>query len=52
MKDERLVDAFSQWQELSMSLQEKLTYEARLKHILDEKSAAIEAHLRIVEAEK
>lgn len=52
MKDERLVDAFSQWQELSMTMQEKLEYEARLKRILDEESAAIESRLRIEEAER
>lgn len=50
MKDERLLDAFTQWQELSLSDEQYFAYEGRLKRILDEEAAVIEAKLREEEA--
>lgn len=50
MKDERLLDAFTQWQELSLSDEQYHAYEGRLKRILDEEVAVIEAKLREEEA--
>jgi hypothetical protein len=50
MKDERLLDAFTQWQELSLSDEQYFAYEGRLKRILDEEAAVIEVKLREEEA--
>lgn len=50
MKDERLLEAFTQWQELSLSDEQYHAYEGRLKRILDEEAAVIEAKLREEEA--
>lgn len=50
MKAERLMDAFTQWQELSLSDEQYYAYEGRLKRILDEESAVLEAKLREEEA--
>lgn len=50
MKDERLLDAFTQWQELSLSDEQYQAYEGRLKRILDEEATVIEAKLREEEA--
>lgn len=38
MKDEKLQDAFTVWQELSRSPEEAFAYESRLKYILDEEA--------------
>lgn len=38
MKDEILANAFSAWEELSKSKEDKLAYESRLKYILDEEA--------------
>ncbi|MBY7142287.1 Rpn family recombination-promoting nuclease/putative transposase [Virgibacillus sp. NKC19-3] len=38
MNDETLNTAFQNWEELSMTLEQKLAYESRLKRILDEES--------------
>ena len=50
MKDERLLEAFTQWQELSLSNEQYHAYEGRLKRILDEEAVVIEAKLREEEA--
>ena len=38
MKDDDLLNAFSVWEELSMSKEEAIAYQSRLKHILDEEA--------------
>ena len=38
MKDETLRDAFAQWEELSMTQEQFLAYQSRLKRVLDEES--------------
>src|SRR5699024_5709236 len=40
------------WEELSLTPEQFLAYESRLKHIMDEESAKREAELRAQEAEK
>jgi len=41
MTDESLREAFGDWEELSMTQEQRMVYEARLKHILDEESARL-----------
>lgn len=50
MKDETLKNAFQGWDALSATQEEVLAYEARLKEVLDEEAARIEAELREKEA--
>src|SRR5690625_2029027 len=38
MEDESLREAFSDWEELSMTQEQRLAYQSRLKHILDEEA--------------
>lgn len=38
MEDKSLRDAFQNWEELSMTQEQRLAYESRLKHILDEEA--------------
>lgn len=52
MKDESLRNAFQTWEELSMTQDQYLAYEARLKRIRDEEAAQREAELRIQEAKE
>lgn len=52
MKDETLKNAFQNWEELSMSPEEFLAYESRLKRILDEEAAQRELELRKQEIEQ
>jgi len=52
MGDKTLREAFHDWEELSMTPEQFLAYEARLKHIMDEEAAKREAELRVQEAEK
>ncbi|MEJ8766536.1 Rpn family recombination-promoting nuclease/putative transposase [Oceanobacillus sp. HCA-5259] len=52
MEDKTLQKAFHNWEELSMTPEQYLAYESRLKHILDEEAAKREAELRAQEAEK
>ena len=52
MDDETLKKAFHNWEELSMTQEQFLAYESRLKHIMDEEAAKREAELRSQEAEK
>src|SRR5690625_1402826 len=49
MKDKVLKDAFKSWEEMSLTQEQKLAYEARLKKVLDEESAVREAELRVEE---
>lgn len=51
MKDETLKNAFQTWEELSMTPEEFLAYESRLKRILDEEAAQREMELRKQEIE-
>ncbi|MED3650567.1 Rpn family recombination-promoting nuclease/putative transposase [Heyndrickxia sporothermodurans] len=50
MKDDVLKSAFKNWDYLSATQEERLAYEARLKHVLDEEAAIREAELREKEA--
>jgi predicted transposase/invertase (TIGR01784 family) len=50
MKDEKLKNAFQGWDVLSATHEDVLAYEARLKQVLDEEAARIEAELREKEA--
>lgn len=50
MKDETLHNAFENWERLSLTQEEMLAYEARLKRVLDEEAAVREAELREQEA--
>lgn len=52
MEDETLRKAFHNWEEISMTPEQFLAYESRLKHILDEEAAKREAELRAKKAEK
>src|SRR5699024_1411257 len=52
MDDKTLRKAFHQWEELSMTPEQFLAYESRLKHIMDVEAAKREAELRAQEAEK
>lgn len=52
MDDETLRKAFHHWEELSMTPEQFLAYESRLKHIMDEEAAKREAELRAQRAEK
>ncbi|RKQ34767.1 Rpn family recombination-promoting nuclease/putative transposase [Oceanobacillus halophilus] len=52
MKDKSLKDAFQNWEELSMTQEQYLAYESRLKRVMDEEAAKREAELRAQEAEK
>nr|WP_231514962.1 Rpn family recombination-promoting nuclease/putative transposase [Oceanobacillus salinisoli] len=52
MKDKSLRDAFQHWEELSMSQEQYLAYESRLKRVMDEEAAQREAELRAQEAER
>lgn len=45
MKDENLKNAFRNWEELSMTQEEYLAYESRLKRVLDEEAAQREMEL-------
>lgn len=47
MKDQTLQDAFENWEELSLTREQRLAYESRLKKVLDEESAVREAELRV-----
>ena len=51
MKDPVLLQAFQSWEELSSTKDQMLAYESRLKHLLDEEAAVIEAEMRVKEAE-
>lgn len=50
MPGTKTLDAFTQWQELSLSDEQYQAYEGRLKRILDEEATVIEAKLREEEA--
>src|SRR5690625_4497147 len=50
MEDETLKDAFKRWEELSLTQEELLAYEARAKRILDEEAVKREAELMKEEA--
>ncbi|WP_156290572.1 Rpn family recombination-promoting nuclease/putative transposase [Oceanobacillus salinisoli] len=52
MKDKSLRSAFQNWEELSMTPEQYLAYESRLKQVMDEEAAQREAELRAQEAEK
>lgn len=52
MYDETLRSAFENWEMLSGTMEERMAYQARLKHILDEEAAVREAEIRAEEAEK
>src|SRR5699024_5381888 len=52
MKDETLKEAFRGWEDLSLTQEKSLAYEARLKRILVEEAAQREAILREEEASK
>jgi len=52
MEDKTLREAFHDWEELSMTPDQFLAYEARLKHIMDEEAAKRETELRVQKAEK
>lgn len=52
MKDPVLLQAFQTWQELSSTKEQMLQYESRLKHLLDEEAAVIEAEMRAIEAKE
>ncbi|WP_059103512.1 hypothetical protein [Shouchella shacheensis] len=52
MKDETLRNAFQDWEALSASQKEWLAYEGRLKRVLDEESARIDAEIREKEGRK
>ncbi|MHA6250905.1 Rpn family recombination-promoting nuclease/putative transposase [Oceanobacillus sp. CAU 1775] len=52
MKDESLKAAFTGWEELSMTQEEFLAYESRLKHILDEEAAKRESELKLEAANR
>src|SRR5690625_1813660 len=47
MKDETLQDAFKNWEEMSLTREQRLAYESRLKKVLDEETAVREAELRV-----
>lgn len=51
MEDKTLRKAFHHWEELSMTPEQFLAYETRLKHIMDEEAAKREAELRLQEVE-
>lgn len=46
MKDEVLREAFTNWEALSGTLEERLAYEARLKQVLDDEAKIVEAEMR------
>ncbi|MDC3417702.1 Rpn family recombination-promoting nuclease/putative transposase [Aquibacillus salsiterrae] len=52
VKDESLRSAFQHWEELSMSREQYLAYQSRLKRVMDEEAAQREAELKIQEAEQ
>lgn len=52
MKDPELEEAFGYWESLSTTQEERLAYENRVKHILDEEAAIREAELRLEEGMK
>ena len=52
MSDERLLQAFASWQNLSLSQEELNAYEGRLRRIQDEEAARSEAAQDIEEAQK
>jgi len=52
MKDDTLHTAFKNWEELSLTQEEILAYESRLKRVIDEEAAQREAKLREEEAKK
>ncbi|MFD1360927.1 Rpn family recombination-promoting nuclease/putative transposase [Lentibacillus salinarum] len=52
MKDESLRSAFEGWEELSMTEEQYLAYESRLKRIRDEEAAERERELQIQEAKQ
>ena len=52
MSDERLLQAFASWQNLSLSQEELNAYEGRLRRIQDEEAARAEAAQDIEEAHK
>lgn|SRR5699024_2153571 len=51
MKDESLREAFHNWEELSMTQEQRLAYESRLKHILDEEAfkSKMERKAKVIE---
>lgn len=52
MKDETLRSAFNNWEEISMTPEQRIAYESRLKYVMDEEAAIRERALREEEAEK
>src|SRR5690625_7867959 len=46
MEDESLREAFSDWGELSKTQEQRLAYQSRLKHILDEEARQRRGELR------
>ena len=46
MNDPLLQQAFQSWQELSLTKEQRLQYESRLKRLLDDEAAIREAQLR------
>ncbi|MBP1970296.1 putative transposase/invertase (TIGR01784 family) [Virgibacillus natechei] len=52
MKDESLREAFQNWEELSMTQEQKLAYESRLKRIMDEESFQRDMDLLAQEIER
>ena len=52
MGDDRLYEAFKNWEILSGTQEQMFAYEGRLKRIFDEEAAVREAELRAEEAEQ
>lgn len=52
LEDKTLREAFHDWEELSMTPDQFLAYEARLKRIMDEEAAKREAEIRVQKAKK
>ena|SRR5690625_860176 len=52
MTEKEFRDYYESWEEMSLTQEQKLAYEARLKKVLDEESAVREAELRVEEGTK
>ncbi|QQK79081.1 hypothetical protein HUG20_03630 [Salicibibacter cibi] len=52
MKDDTLYDAFSHWEELSSTKEQRVAYEERAKQIMDEEAAKREFELRKQDARR
>ena len=49
MKDERLLDAFNTWEELSQKPETIIAYQSRLKAIVDEEARLFDMHEKGIE---